>query len=75
MRLVYNTLLHLLRTALCENKPTYARKQKIYIGSQSPKYQEKLRNARLCNNDKNYIYLPRQNSTGLQNAVKNVGIC
>ena len=27
---------------------------------QSPKYQEKLRNARLCNNDKNTFHLPRQ---------------
>ena len=26
----------------------------------SPKYQEKLRNARLCNNDKSTIHLPRQ---------------
>ena len=48
-------------TALCENKPTYARKQK-YIGLQSPKYQEKLRNARLYNNDKNPIHLPRHSS-------------
>ena len=37
---------------LCENKQSYARKQKIYKGSQSPKNQEKLRNARLCNYDK-----------------------
>lgn len=40
-------------TKLCQ-------KAKIYKGSQSPKYQEKLRNARLCNNDKSTIYLPRQ---------------
>ena len=33
---------------------------KKYKGSQSPKYQEKLRNARLCNNDKSALYLPRQ---------------
>ncbi len=45
---------------LCENKQSYARKQKIYKGSQSPKNQEKLRNARLCNYDKSLIYLPRQ---------------
>ncbi|MFR1612144.1 MAG: hypothetical protein ACLSUD_02275, partial [Lachnospiraceae bacterium] len=32
----------------------------IYKGLQSPKYQEKLRNARICNNDKNTFYLPRQ---------------
>ena len=32
----------------------------IYRGLQSPKYQEKLRNARLCNNDKSAFYLPRQ---------------
>ena len=31
----------------------------IYKGLQSPKYQEKLRNARLCNNDKNTFHLPR----------------
>ena len=29
---------------------------------QSPKYQEKLRNARLCNNDKSIIHLPRHSS-------------
>jgi len=34
---------------------------------QSPKYQEKLRNARLCNNDKSALYLPRQ---CLMDAVK-----
>ena len=34
-------------------------KAKIYKGLQSPKYQEKLRNARLCNNDKSAFYLPR----------------
>ena len=34
---------------------------KKYKGLQSPKYQEKLRNARLCNNDKSAFYLPRQN--------------
>ena len=28
--------------------------------SQSPKNQEKLRKARLCNNDKSTLYLPRQ---------------
>ena len=33
---------------------------KKYKGLQSPKYQEKLRNARLCNNDKSTIHLPRQ---------------
>ena len=37
------------------------KKAKIYKGLQSPKYQEKLRNARLCNNDKSTIHLPRQN--------------
>ena len=37
-------------------------KAKIYKGLQSPKYQEKLRNARLCNNDKNTLYLPRHSS-------------
>ena len=36
------------------------KKAKIYKGLQSPKYQEKLRNARLCNNDKSIIHLPRQ---------------
>ena len=35
-------------------------KAKIYKGLQSPKNQEKLRNARLYNNDKNTLYLPRQ---------------
>ena len=35
---------------------------KIYKGLQSPKYQEKLRNARLYNNDKNPIHLPRHSS-------------
>ena len=30
------------------------------MGLQSPEYQEKLRNARLYNNDKNPIHLPRQ---------------
>ena len=35
-------------------------KAKIQKGLQNPKYQEKLRNARLCNNDKNPIHLPRQ---------------
>ena len=35
-------------------------KAKIYKGLQSPKNQEKLRNARLCNNDKSTLYLPRQ---------------
>ena len=35
-------------------------KAKIYKGLQSPKYQEKLRNARICNNDKSIIYLPRK---------------
>lgn len=33
---------------------------KIYKGLQSPKNQEKLRNARLCNNDKSALYLSRQ---------------
>ena len=33
---------------------------KIYKGLQSPEYQEKLRNARLCNNDKSAFYLPQQ---------------
>ncbi|WP_418412155.1 hypothetical protein, partial [Anaerobutyricum hallii] len=33
-----------------------------YRGLQSPKYQEKLRNARLCNNDKSALYLPRHSS-------------
>jgi protein-tyrosine-phosphatase len=32
--------------------------RKNYKGSQSPKYQEKLRNARLCHNDKSIIHLP-----------------
>ena len=32
----------------------------IYKGLQSPKNQEKLRNARLYSNDKNFIHLPRQ---------------
>ena len=41
------------QTRLCQ-------KEKIYKGLQSPKYQEKLRNARLCNNDKSALYLPRQ---------------
>ena len=36
------------------------RKAKIYKGLQSPEYQEKLRNARLCNNDKSAFHLPRQ---------------
>ena len=40
-------------TRLCQ-------KAKIYKGLQSPEYQEKLRNARLCNNDKSTFYLPRQ---------------
>ena len=31
--------------------------RKNYKGSQSPKYQEKLRNARLCNNDKSTFHL------------------
>ena len=44
-------------------------KAKIYKGLQSPKYQEKLRNARLCNNDKSALYLPRQDCG---NAVKSV---
>ena len=35
---------------------------KIYKGLQSPKNQEKLRNARLCNNDKSIIHLPRHSS-------------
>ena len=35
-------------------------KAKIYKGLQSPKYQEKLRNARLCNNDKSTFHLSRQ---------------
>ena len=35
-------------------------KAKIYKGLQSPKYKEKLKNARLCNNDKSALYLPRQ---------------
>ena len=39
----------------------------IYKGLQSPKNQEKLRNARLCNNDKSALYLPRQ---CLRDAVK-----
>ena len=34
-------------------------KAKIYKGLQSPKYQEKLKNARLCNNDKSFLYLTR----------------
>jgi len=34
-------------------------KAKIYKGLQSPKYQEKLRNVRLCNYDKSAFYLPR----------------
>jgi len=34
-------------------------KAKIYKGLQSPKYKEKLKNARLCNNDKSFLYLPR----------------
>ena len=34
----------------------------IYKGLQSPKYQEKLRNARLCNNDTSAFYLPRHSS-------------
>ena len=42
-------------------------KAKKYKGSQSPKYQEKLRNARLNNNDKNTFHLPRQ---CLMDAVK-----
>lgn len=32
----------------------------IYKGLQSPKNQEKLRNAGLCNYDKSALYLPRQ---------------
>ena len=51
------------QTNLCQ-------KEKIYIGSQSPKYQEKLRNARLYNNDKNIIRLPRHYFTkGLTNTA------
>ena len=36
---------------------------------QSPKYQEKLRNARLCNNDKNTFHLPRQCLRGRAKAL------
>ena len=42
---------------------------KIYKGLQSPKYQEKLRNARLCSNDKSALYLPRQD---LRDGVKSL---
>ena len=35
-------------------------KAKIYKGLQSPKSQEKLRNARLYNNDKSTFHLSRQ---------------
>ena len=34
----------------------------IYKGLQSPKNQEKLRNAGLCNYDKSALYLPRHSS-------------
>ena len=54
-------ILHLLLTILCENKPGYARKQIFTKAYKAPKYQEKLRNARLCNNDKSAICMPRQN--------------
>ena len=37
-------------------------KAKIYKGLQGTKYQEKLRNARLCNNHKSVIHLPRHSS-------------
>ena len=43
-----------LRTILCENKPGYARKQKVHKGLQSPKNQEKLRNIKVL------FYLPQQ---------------
>lgn len=44
-------------------------KAKNYKGLQSPKYQEKLRNARICNNDKSIIYLPRQCLRNGENAL------
>ena len=45
-------------------------KAKIQKGLQNPKYQEKLRNARLCNNDKNPIHLPRQDLPGMMKSLK-----
>ena len=50
-------------TRLCQ-------KAKIYKGLQSPKNQEKLRNARLCNNDKSTIYLPRQDLLFVRKSLK-----
>ena len=44
-------------------------KAKIYKGLQSPKYQEKLKNARLCNNDKSSLYLPRQDFPGMMKSL------
>ena len=46
-------------------------KAKIQKGLQNPKYQEKLRNARLCNNDKNPIHLPRQDRGTTRNSPYN----
>ena len=49
------------------------KKAKIYKGLQSPKYQEKLRNARLCNNDKSTIHLQRHSSFTINHTFANLG--
>ena len=48
-------------------------KAKIYKGLQSPKYKEKLKNARLCNNDKSFLYLPRHSSFTINHTFANLG--